>query len=148
VARIEALARAELNTHESDDVVGAISARSVRTIAIAMMRDVHRLLCSPQLSSAVDAISWVWGSERGFSLSICCDALGLNLDVARAEYWLALKRHHPCLSPLVHSTRTDEVREIIQREVARSTEGAGQLDLFSFYENHNNIQSGSGPALH
>lgn len=146
VARIEAQTGSEHNPNDFNDE-GAVSAKSVRIIAIAMMRDAHRLIGGPRLPAVVDAISWVWGSDRGFSLTTCCDAVGLDPDVARAEYWLTLNRVHPGLSQLVRTNHIDEVREIIQREVSRATEGAGQLDLFTCYEN-TPMGAGTPPALH
>lgn len=106
---------------------------TVGRICIAMLRDAHRLLHSHDVGEVVDAISWIWGTERGFSFKNCCDALGLDPVIVRSRYWIDVSKSHPELMPLTRPQDGDEHERTINAAVVQRNEQFGQPDLFDFY---------------
>lgn len=102
-------------------------------ICIAMLRDAHRLLHSQDVREVVDAISWIWGTERGFSFKTCCDVLGLEPDKVRSRYWIEVSNSLPELMPLTRPLEADEPERVINAAVMQRNEQFGQPDLFDFY---------------
>ncbi len=105
----------------------------IHKICIAMLRNAHNLLDSKDVNDIVDSISWIWGTEAGFSFKQCCRVLGLDPDLVRSRFWIQLSKANPDLISLTRPPEGDVYERTINAAVIRRNQLTGQHDLFDFY---------------